>query len=122
MRNSLDVYTYLCSNLVTVKKETGTERSAIHGNLEEIGESNVLVLLDSPIRRGTRVTVSAGCHRLKGSVKSWNFEPDLGYFVEVQLTADSRWSKAWFTPQHLLGPWNEDADLHTGQFTGGVAA
>ena len=108
MQNGLHVYPYLCSELVTVTShDSSGEAKVMSGNLEEIGEWSARVLLDSPLHRGSQVTVNAGDNCLNGRVKSWSFEPDLGYFVDVRLNSESRWTKAWFTPEHMLGPWNE---------------
>ncbi|MBI4908006.1 MAG: hypothetical protein HY820_30555 [Acidobacteria bacterium] len=43
---------------------------------------------------------------MDGRVKSWDYEPVLGYFTEVQLNPESPWSKEYFTPQHLFALWS----------------
>ena len=40
--------------------------------------------------------------QLRGIVKSCSLRKPLGFFVEVDLNADSLWWPGWFTPQHLL--------------------
>ncbi|HUQ95738.1 MAG TPA: hypothetical protein VM120_28930 [Bryobacteraceae bacterium] len=74
----------------------------IYGNLEEMGEWSALLLLEAPVAQGTHVTVNAESGRLTGQVHSWSWEPELGYFVDVQLDAESRWSADWFQPQHFV--------------------
>jgi hypothetical protein len=102
MAGTLGEYTHLCSELVTfsVMESTHTGPTTLIGNLEEISEWKARVLVDRPVSRGAQVTLNAGSYRLCGSVRSWSFEPVLGYLVEVQL--DSRWSATAFNPQHLL--------------------
>src|SRR5262245_18933890 len=95
---------YLCSELVTVTTCSSRETKILRGNLEEIGERNALVLVDSPLGYGTQLQVNTEGHRLRGQVRSWSFEPELGYFVDVQLDADSRWSMQRFVPKHFVCP------------------
>jgi hypothetical protein len=110
MRNGLHIYPYLCSELVTVTShESSGDATVLSGNLEEIGERNARVLLDAPLPRGAQVIVNVGDNTLKGSISTWSFEPGLGYFVDVHLAPESRWTKTWFTPEHLLRPWEEVA-------------
>jgi hypothetical protein len=89
---------HLCSELVSVAWDD-TEGC---GNLEEIGEWTALVLLEERIPRGARVRIQCEQHQLKGFVETCIFEEPFGFFVEVRLDPDSRWSEKWFAPQHLL--------------------
>lgn len=89
---------HMCSELVSITWDDG-ERC---GNLEEIGEWTALVLLEDPIPRGSRARIQCEEHELKGFVTACDFVEPLGFFVEVRLDPDSRWSEKWFTPQHLL--------------------
>jgi hypothetical protein len=101
---TLQDYTHLCSELVTISTGESSDRlQTVIGNLEEIGEWKARLLVDRPITIGTGVVVNAGSNSLKGSVRSWTYEPGLGYFVDVQLNRESRWSPKWFRPEHLLG-------------------
>jgi hypothetical protein len=100
---TLQDYTHLCSELVTISTGESSDRlQTVIGNLEEIGEWKARLLVDRPMTTGTGVVVNAGGNSLKGSVRSWTYEPDLGYFVDVQLNRESRWSPKSFRPQHLL--------------------
>jgi hypothetical protein len=93
----------LCSELVSVAWPSRSgERRAVTGNLEEIGEFSALVLAESNVPKGTSVRVVCEFNELKGSVESCTYEPSLGYFLEVRLDPESRWSQQWFTPQHML--------------------
>ncbi len=72
------------------------------GNLEEIGERTALVLTEYPLAVGSRVHIACRSHVLKGSTTSCKFHHALGYFLEIELAPASRWSRRWFSPQHLL--------------------
>jgi len=92
-----------CSELVSIicRQNDGRLRK-VSGNLEEIGESSALVLTESGIRPGTKVTVDCRTHQLKGVVKSGSLDEHLGFFVEIRLNSGCHWSQQWFAPEHLL--------------------
>jgi hypothetical protein len=93
----------LCSQLVSVfQTEEREPQPAICGNLEEIGESTALVLTENPIHPGTKVRIDCNMRELRGVTESCEANEWLGFFVEIRLDADSRWSPQWFTPEHLL--------------------
>jgi len=75
---------------------------AIDGNLEEIGEWSALILVQDALPHGTKVRVKGKGHELMGFVKSCTFERLLGFFIDVELVPESRWSEKWFVPQHLF--------------------
>lgn len=91
-----------CSELVSVILPQSSEPQA--ANLEEIGESSALVLMDHAIRAGTHITLKCRNRILKGIVASYTLDEHLGFFIEVLLDAGSVWSPQWFAPQHLLPP------------------
>jgi len=94
----------LCSELVSVAcPNQNGERTSVPGNLEEIGKFSALVLAEAEISKGTRVRVACESNELKGLVRSCTYEPSLGFFVEVKLDPESRWSQQWFKPKHLFG-------------------
>ena len=92
-----------CSELVSVvhvnRNGASESRSA---NLEEIGERSALVLTESPLPAGSRVHVACRTHVLRGNVKRSEYDPLLGYYVEIDLAPASRWSRRWFSPRHLI--------------------
>lgn len=92
-----------CSELVSV---VGVNRNgnseSIPGNLEEIGERSAVVLTESPLPVQSRVHIACRTHVLRGVSKSCKHDPLLGYFSEIELAPASRWSRAWFSPRHLL--------------------
>ena len=74
----------------------------LEGNLEEIGEWSALVLTQDAVPPGTRVRVTGRSHELKGSVRSCTFDRVLGFFIDIGLDVESRWSEKWFVPEHLF--------------------
>jgi hypothetical protein len=105
MREHLPDLRHLCSELVSIVFPSDKRNPrALSGNLEEIGEHTAVVLSDAPIKGGSKVRIACQTHALKGVVKSCTFQQWLGFFVEVELDADSQWSPAWFSPQHLFAP------------------
>jgi hypothetical protein len=91
---------HLCSELVSVICR-GRHRS-VTANLEEIGRDSALVLTETPIRKGSSVRITCGEGELSGVVRSCSFSRSLGFFIEVDLDANSLWWPGWFTPKHLL--------------------
>ena len=94
---------HYCSELVTVAR-LSCQRSleVLNGNLEEIGEWSALVLLQDAVPIGTRLQVKGKVHELKGIVRSCTFDQLLGFFIDIRLDAESRWSEKWFVPEHLF--------------------
>jgi hypothetical protein len=92
-----------CSELVSIVNVTrqGVAKSVV-GNLEEIGTRSALVLTECPLAVGSRVHISCRSHVLKGATISCKFHHGLGYFLEIEFAPASRWSRRWFSPQHLL--------------------
>ena|ERR1700676_3124549 len=94
---------HLCSELVSVARLSGQRLlDAVDGNLEEIGEWSALILLQDAVPIGTRVRVKAKARDLKGIVRSCTFDQLLGFFIDIRLDAESRWSEKWFVPEHLF--------------------
>jgi len=99
MNRSFSTHPYLCSELVLI--DTGYS-PIIPGNLEAIGRSSALVLTQTSVTRKTDVSIHTKDHILKGIVERCIFDEPLGCYVEIRLKPESRWSKTWFNPQHLL--------------------
>jgi hypothetical protein len=94
---------HLCSELVSIALLSG-RRSAqdLDGNLEEIGEWSALILTQDAVAPGTRVRVRGKGHELKGIVRSCTSDRLLGFFIDIGLLTESRWSEKWFVPEHLF--------------------
>jgi hypothetical protein len=80
----------------------GRSRHALDGNLEEIGEWSALILTQEAVSAGTTILVKGKDQELKGRVRSCSFDGLLGFFLEIELDPESRWSEKWFTPEHLF--------------------
>jgi hypothetical protein len=94
---------HYCSELVTVARlSCPRSLEVLDGNLEEIGEWSALILLQDAVPIGTRVQVKGKVHELKGVVRSCTFDQLLGFFIDIRLDAESRWSEKWFVPEHLF--------------------
>lgn len=94
---------YLCSDLVTVQFTDRAGRcQRVTANLEEIAPHRLSLLLDSRIPFGSHATVEMPGLTLRGHARRAEHSSDLGWFIEVRLAPDSRWSRERFTPAHLL--------------------
>lgn len=94
---------HLCSEQVSVARvSAGRSAQALEGNLEEIGEWSALILTQDAVPPGTKVRVKGKAHELKGFVRSCTFDRLLGFFIDIGLDAESRWSEKWFVPEHLF--------------------
>ena len=93
----------LCSQLVSVFHSNGSKPvPAVTANLEEIGDSSALLLMEKPMRMGSRLRINCKSRELRGTVESCRVNEWLGFFVEIRFDRDSRWSPQWFAPEHLL--------------------
>jgi hypothetical protein len=102
MQESASDYRYLCSELVTVEFADGGGERSLEGNLEEISEERATVLTNSEIPSSTAVRIRCEAHWLRGVVESASYDLALGYFHEIVLDDDSRWSEERYRPMHLL--------------------
>jgi hypothetical protein len=94
---------HLCSELVSVARLSGRgSKQVLDGNLEEIGEWSALILTQDALPRGAKVRIKGKAHELKGFVRSCTFDRVLGFFIDIGLDAESRWSEKWFLPEHLF--------------------
>ena len=106
MRDPKSICRYLCSELVFITRADRRRRRAMLGNLEEIGEWFVEVLMDCSLPTNAPLRIVSKDHQLEGVVEACVPRHPLGYFVKVKLSPQSRWSERWFTPQHLLQLWS----------------
>ena len=102
MPSVVRAYTHLCSELVSLIYDSGCDGLRVEvGNLEEIGEWNACVLVDTPIAPGMRVAILCQGHQMQGLVETCSIDEVLGCFVRIGLDPDSRWSESRFRPKHL---------------------
>ena len=94
---------YLCSDLVTVNfTDHAGHRRRITANLEEIAPHRLSLLMDSRIPAGTRATIETKGLTLRGCARRAEHSQNLGWFIEIRLAPESRWSRDRFSPEHLL--------------------
>jgi len=94
---------HLCSELVSVDRLQGHRTlPVLTGNLEEIGEWSALILTEASVAPGTKVRITGKTNELRGFVRSCISDRLLGFFIEIGLDVESRWSERWFSPEHLL--------------------
>ena len=103
MQNRSFFRQHLCSEQVSIARLSGRSSTPdLDGNLEEIGEWSALVLTQDPVLPGTKIRVRGKKHELKGFVRSCTFDRLLGFFIDIGLLAESRWTEKWFVPEHLF--------------------
>lgn len=92
----------LCADLVNVrwKDKSGRGRKAT-AILEDISPRGACLQLDIPVPVSTSVRVSHAKGQLEGQVRYCVYR-DIGYFVGLQFSSDSKWSAREFKPQHML--------------------
>jgi hypothetical protein len=94
---------YLCSELVTVMYEDHFH--GIHeavANIEEISTTEATLLVEESLEPGLPVSFQARGHNLQGVVESSEFDPDLGWFLQIEFDSTSPWSSLMFVPEHFL--------------------
>ena len=95
---------FLCADLVTLVWSDDAQRDHREtGVLENISTSGACVQCEVSVPENVRVRLRCGKTEFRGSVRFCYWRDD-GYFVGIVFDADSKWSKAEFTPEHLLDP------------------
>ena len=69
--------------------------------MEDIAPHGACLQVESALPLETEITIEHPEARMRGFIRYCAYR-DIGYFLGVQFTADSEWSKNKFTPQHLL--------------------
>src|SRR5437867_301613 len=92
----------LCSELVYVAPGGENGGAPFVANLEEIAESRAVVLSEKALRQRSKVRIISGNKCLEGIVESCIFEGILGFFLNIELVPESRWSRERFLPKHFL--------------------
>jgi hypothetical protein len=69
--------------------------------LEDIAAHGACLQVDKALPLETEIQIEHRKAQMRGTVRYCAYR-DIGYFVGVQFTADSEWSKNKFTPQHML--------------------
>ncbi len=92
----------LCADMVTItwKDPIGKKRRMM-GLLEDISASGACLQLDTAIPVGAELRWSSPKKEFAGKVRYCVYR-EIGYFVGVEFSADSKWSRRTYKPQHLL--------------------
>jgi hypothetical protein len=92
----------LCADMVTVRWNDAAghphEDTAL---LEDIAPHGACLQVERALPLNTEIALVHVKARMRGAVRYCVYR-EIGYFVGVQFTADSEWSRSKFTPQHLL--------------------
>lgn len=98
---------HLCSELMNVRVLSGdcAEREVI-GILEEISTSGACLQLEENPGINTRLMFASqdamASPEMEGIVTSCEYEPGIGYYVELRFSRGFSWHPAIYKPQHLL--------------------
>lgn len=103
MQQRFHSYPHLCSELVWIAAgRADGERKIGNANLEAISERRLLLLAEEPIEHGADITICVRSYVLKGTASACCTDDLLGYYIEVRLAPESRWSEQWFRPEHMF--------------------
>jgi hypothetical protein len=92
----------LCADMVDIcwKDAKGRPQRAT-ALLEDIAPHGACLQVDKALPLETEITIEHPKAQMRGAVRYCAYR-DIGYFLGLQFSADSEWSKHKFTPQHLL--------------------
>lgn len=94
----------LCADMVEVcwRERSGRVRQAT-AVLEDISPSGACLQLEAPVPLGVQLGWRSPKQEFTGRVRYCVYR-EIGYYVGVEFSEDSRWSKQAYKPQHLLDP------------------
>jgi len=92
----------LCADMVEIrwKDRSGRQRKAT-ALLEDISSHGACLQLESPMPLGVEVAWDSPKQFFAGYVRYCVYR-EIGYFVGVEFSRSSRWTKQAYAPQHLL--------------------
>ncbi len=94
----------MCAELVEVRwDDKAGRRHRDVANLEDISLSGACVQLETPVQKGTRITVNYGDGEMPATVRYCLYR-DLAYFLGLQFDDGCKWSTKRFRPQYMLDP------------------
>lgn len=94
----------LCADLIELLwKDSSGRNHQSTANLEDISRSGLCLQVDVPIPVYTEVRISYPSGEYNGVVRYCQFK-EIGHYVGVEFETGCKWSRAEFTPQHLLDP------------------
>jgi hypothetical protein len=92
----------LCADMVEIRWKDGRGRTRqTTALLEDIAAHGACLQLEKALALDTVITLEHAKGEMCGVVRYCIYQ-EIGYFVGIQFTPDSEWSRSKFTPQHLL--------------------
>ena len=92
----------LCADIVDISwKDAAGRAHRATALLEDIAPQGACLQVEKALPLETEITIEHPKIRMRGAVRYCAYR-DIGYFLGLQFTAGSQWSKNKFTPQHLL--------------------
>lgn len=92
----------LCADMVTIRwNDTKGRPHQDTALLEDIAQHGACLQVERALPLDTEIALEHSKARMRGAVRYCVYR-EIGYFVGVQFTPDSEWSRSKFTPQHLL--------------------
>jgi len=92
----------LCADMVNVTwKDPLGKHQRTMGLLEDISHSGACLQLDMPVPEGSEIRWSSPKREFTGRVRYCTYR-EIGYFVGVELAANSKWSRRVYQPRHFL--------------------
>jgi len=92
----------LCADMVNVSwKDALGKRCRMTGLLEDISPSGACLQLETAIPSGADIRWTSRKKKFAGRVRYCVYR-EIGYFIGVEFTAGSKWSRRSYKPQHLL--------------------
>lgn len=92
---------YLCSHLVSLRKNSGESAPARVVNLEEIWQTGAVLESEEPVEEAARVEIHCGEAVFAGSIVQVSAH-EFGWRIEVEFSPETPWSPDRFCPEHLL--------------------
>lgn len=92
----------LCADMVDIRwKDRAGRMHRTTALLEDIAPHGACLQLEQALPLETEITIEHPQAQMRGAVRYCAYR-DIGYFLGLQFTAGSEWSKKKFTPQHML--------------------
>ena len=91
----------MCADMVGVQWKDYSGDHAFTALLEDISHSGACLQTDVPLPLRTRLQLHYQEARLEGTV-CYCFFREIGYWVGVTFSSDTKWSRRQFRPKHML--------------------
>jgi len=92
----------LCADMVTIRwTDRAGQPHEDTALLEDIAPHGACLQVEKALPLDTVIALQHAKARMRGAVRYCVYR-EIGYFVGIQFTPESEWSRSMFTPQHLL--------------------